>query len=79
MTSRKALTLMSRNLIANHVKVFHPEPYVDRWGRLRGNWLGLLHLLLGKANPMALHVPEKPFHPRFALRAARRRAPPRKT
>jgi hypothetical protein len=54
MTLRKALTLMSRNLIANHVKVFRPEPYVDRWGRLRGNWAGLLHLLQGKADPMAL-------------------------
>ncbi len=54
MTLRKALTLMSRNLIANHLKVFRPEPYVDRWGRLRGNWAGLLHLLQGKADPMAL-------------------------
>jgi len=54
MTTRKALTLMSRNLIANHVKVLRPEPYVDRWGRLRGNWAGLVHLLCGKADPMAL-------------------------
>ena len=54
MTPRKALTLMSRNLIANHVKVLWPEPYVDRWGRLRGNWAGLRHLLHGKADPMAL-------------------------
>ncbi len=54
MTPQKALTLMSRNLIANHVKVFRPEPYVDRWGRLRGNWAGLLHLLGGQADPMAL-------------------------
>lgn len=54
MTRRKALTLMSRNIVANHVKVFRPEPYVDRWGRLRGNWVGLLHLLHGKADPMAL-------------------------
>jgi glycosyltransferase involved in cell wall biosynthesis len=54
MTLRKAVTLMSRNLIANHLKVFRAEPYVDRWGRLRGNWAGLLHLLQGKADPMAL-------------------------
>ncbi len=64
MTPRKALTLMSRNFIANHTKVFWPEPYVDRLGRLRGNWIGILHLLRGKIDPMALpslrasvHVP----------------------
>jgi GT2 family glycosyltransferase len=54
MTPRKALTLISRNLIANHVKVFRPEPYVDRWGRLRGNWVGLWDVLCGKTDPMAL-------------------------
>lgn len=54
MTLRKALTLISRNLIANHVKTFRPEPYVDRWGRMRGNWVGLLDLLQGKVNPQAL-------------------------
>jgi hypothetical protein len=54
MAPRKALTLMSRNLIANHVKTLRPEPYIDRWGRLRGNWAGLWHLLLGKLDPSAL-------------------------
>jgi hypothetical protein len=54
MTLRKALTLMSCNFIANHLKVFRPEPYVDRRGRLRGNWVGLLHLIQGKVDPMAL-------------------------
>lgn len=54
MTPRKALTLMIRNLIANHTKVFWPEPYVDRFGRLRGNWIGLLSLFRGEVNPMAL-------------------------
>lgn len=54
MTTRKALTLISRNLAANHIKVFRPEPYVDRWGRLRGNWLGLLHVCGGRLNPAAI-------------------------
>jgi GT2 family glycosyltransferase len=54
MTPGKAFILMARNLIANHTKVFWPEPYIDRWGRLRGNWFGVLHILHGKSNPMAL-------------------------
>ena len=54
MTWRKALVLIARNLIANHVKVLRPEPYVDRWGRLCGNWTGLLFLLRGEVDPMAL-------------------------
>ena len=54
MTKRKAASLISRNLIANHVKFLRPEPYIDRTGRLKGNWLGILHLLCGRRDPMAL-------------------------
>ncbi len=45
------LKLMTRNMIANHVRSFHPEPWVDRWGRVRGNWLAIKHLILGKLSP----------------------------
>jgi hypothetical protein len=62
MAPRKALKLISCNLIANHVKVLKPEPYVDRWGRLRGNWIGFLHLLQGKIDPMALPSSNAPGH-----------------
>lgn len=48
---RKALRLMSRNLIANHALTLKPEPWVDRWGRTKGNWLAFRHLLTGKLTP----------------------------
>ncbi|MDE1907714.1 MAG: hypothetical protein KGH75_14820, partial [Rhodospirillales bacterium] len=54
MTTRKAASLISRNLIANHVKALWPEPYIDRLGRLKGNWRGIWHLLSGKLDPTAL-------------------------
>lgn len=61
MTPQKAWSLMWRNFVANHVKLIHPEPYVDRWGRMRGNWAGLAHLFSGRTNPMAL--PSLRAHP----------------
>jgi len=51
MTPKKALTLIVKNVLANHAKCFRPEPFVDRRGRLLGNWLGLFHLLQGKTDP----------------------------
>jgi len=51
MTQKKAFKMMSRNIVANHVKMLRPEPYVDRRGRVLGNWIGLLHLLTGRADP----------------------------
>lgn len=46
-----ALMLISKNIIANHVKSIRPEPWVDRWGRTKGNWLALKETLLGRARP----------------------------
>ncbi|MDE2318286.1 MAG: glycosyltransferase family 2 protein [Rhodospirillales bacterium] len=54
MTKRKAASLILRNLIANHVKSLWPEPYIDRMGRLRGNWDGILHILRGNLDPTDL-------------------------
>jgi GT2 family glycosyltransferase len=54
MRPKKAAALMFRNMLANHVKVFKPEPHIDRPGRLAGNWLGLFHLLRGNADPTAV-------------------------
>jgi GT2 family glycosyltransferase len=50
----KALKLMVKNLAANHLKAIRPEAFIDRAGRMRGNWLGLLHLLSGKSDPGAI-------------------------
>ncbi|MEM8728769.1 MAG: family 2 glycosyl transferase [Pseudomonadota bacterium] len=46
-----ALHLALRNMAANHAKSLRPEPWVDRVGRLRGNWIGLGAILTGRANP----------------------------
>jgi GT2 family glycosyltransferase len=54
MRPAKALKLMVKNLAANHVKSIRPEAFIDRAGRMRGNWLGLLHLLSGKSDPGAI-------------------------
>jgi GT2 family glycosyltransferase len=46
-----ALTLGSRNLAANALRSVHPEPYVDRLGRLRGNLIGLWDIATGRWRP----------------------------
>ena len=48
---RLAYRIMTRNFIANLVKTLKPEPWIDRWGRVKGNWLALRHLFLGKLSP----------------------------
>ncbi len=45
------LELMSRNILANAIRSFRPEPHIDRRGRLRGNVLAGLHMLRGKVEP----------------------------
>jgi hypothetical protein len=49
-----AITLLLRNLAMNHVRALAPESFVDRRGRVVGNWLGLAHLLSGRADPMTV-------------------------
>jgi GT2 family glycosyltransferase len=51
MRPKEAAALLARNFIANHVKALRPEPWVDRWGRVKGNWLGIADLLMGRADP----------------------------
>ncbi len=46
-----ALRQIGRNLAANAVKTFKPEPWVDRRGRMQGNLLAGLDLLLGRLEP----------------------------
>ncbi len=47
-----AARVITRNFAANHFKALWPEPWVDRMGRVRGNWLALGHLLTGRLDPM---------------------------
>jgi len=46
-----AAKLIVRNVIANHLKALSPEPWVDRAGRAKGNWIGLLDLIRGRLTP----------------------------
>jgi hypothetical protein len=46
-----AFQLAARNFLANAVKSLRPESYVDRRGRLRGNLIGILHLITGRVTP----------------------------
>lgn len=50
----KAVTIITKNFLANHARSLWPESYVDRVGRMRGNWRGLIHLAGGRADPMAI-------------------------
>jgi hypothetical protein len=47
----RALRSIARHLLLNLLRSPFPEPWVDRWGRLRGNALGLWDLLRGRAHP----------------------------
>lgn len=51
MTSQEAFNQISRNIMANIVKSVHPEPYVDRRGRLIGNLIAALDLLRLRLTP----------------------------
>jgi GT2 family glycosyltransferase len=49
--ARFALELLGRNVAANLIKSLWPEPYIDRWGRLKGNLLAASHLIRGRVDP----------------------------
>lgn len=51
MGTRFAARILLRNVIANHVRSLRPEPWVDRMGRARGNWLGLFDVMRGRLTP----------------------------
>ena len=46
-----AFRLAGQNFLANLIRSIHPESYVDRRGRLRGNLIGLFHLMAGRLTP----------------------------
>lgn len=47
-------SLMWRNVLANLAKSISSEPWVDRRGRLRGNCLALIDLVLGRISPQRI-------------------------
>jgi GT2 family glycosyltransferase len=51
MTARKAFGILINNVAANLVKVWRPEPWVDRRGRVKGNWMAFGDLARGRVRP----------------------------
>lgn len=51
MPPQDALAMVGKNIAANLVRSFAPEPWVDRPGRLYGNALALVDLLRGRQRP----------------------------
>ena len=51
MTAQKAAGILLRNVAANLLKVWRPEPWVDRLGRVKGNWLALGDIIRGRVQP----------------------------
>lgn len=51
MRKKYATRIILRNVAANLCRIVRPEPWVDRWGRVRGNWIGLADLARGRITP----------------------------
>lgn len=49
-----AVKLVIKNVLANHIKAIRPEPFIDRFGRVKGNWLGFSEVLRGRVDPTAV-------------------------
>jgi len=58
MSVPQAAAQIGRNLAANLIKVWRPEPWVDRKGRLRGNVIALRDLLKGRLAPQNIEALE---------------------
>jgi glycosyltransferase involved in cell wall biosynthesis len=46
-----ALRLGLRNTVANHLRAARPEDWIDRRGRMRGNWAAITDILRGRSAP----------------------------
>jgi GT2 family glycosyltransferase len=49
--TRVAAKLILKNILMNHAKSLFPEPWIDRLGRCKGNWLAIVDVLLGRDHP----------------------------
>lgn len=47
----KAIKNILKRLAANTIRSAFPEPWVDRYGRLKGNLLAIYEIVIGKAHP----------------------------
>jgi hypothetical protein len=55
MSRRRGLGQMSRNVMMNVIRQFAPEPWVDRRGRLKGNFLAATDFCRGKLSPLRIN------------------------
>ncbi len=51
MSLRRAATQMGRNIAINTVRSLRPEPWIDRKGRLKGNFLAWRDIARGRVDP----------------------------
>lgn len=51
---RRARNLISRNIAANVIRSLYPEPWIDRRGRLKGNFLALKDHFIGRGSPLSI-------------------------
>ncbi len=51
---KHAWRLMCRNLAANFLRCLHPEPWIDRKGRLKGNLMALADVARGRSSPLRI-------------------------
>lgn len=49
-----ARSFMLRNITANLIRCLRPEPWIDRRGRLKGNFLALYDAVIGKVSPQRI-------------------------
>ena len=50
-----ALLHAGRNFVANSIRSIWSQKYIDHFGRLRGNLIGVWHIVNGCANPEHIH------------------------
>lgn len=51
MRAHYALRIIARNIAANLRRSVRPEPWIDRRGRVAGNWMGMIDLVRGRITP----------------------------
>jgi hypothetical protein len=49
--AKDATKLVLKNILMNHAKAPFPEPWIDRLGRCKGNWLAMFDVLAGRDHP----------------------------
>ncbi len=50
-----AISFVLTNMGANHVKSLFPESWVDRRGRVKGNWIAIFDLIKGCLSPLRIN------------------------